>query len=572
MRFYSRLRKKKNMLTDILIRVNQAVFFMAFLLVLPAFASAAVRPDAGTVFGTLQENKLRPAETGSIDIKPDEEKVKKPEPIETKIWVAGIRIVGQKLFKEEQLQELVQEFNGKKLTLGELEEAAKRISRYFHQRGYLLADAVIPAQEVRNGIVEIAVTVGQYGKIDIRNHSTLNTGILTKFTSDIKSGDYIQNGTLDRVLLSLNSVSGIAVKATLLPGAEPGTADLILDVSDSVNTNAEIFSDNWGNRFTGKVRTGFNLNINNLTGNGDMAGIAGLLTSGSAMDYYSFSYLFPASNPGNIVDISYSRMHYLLGGEFAGLNANGIAESSSVSKTFVLERSRSHNLYVRIGYDWQRLFDCQGAAGFASGKRSGVWTFGLSGDSRDRFSGGGENRFALVYSYGLLSMKTPDAETGDAIAQTAGSFSKVKFTLQRVQYVADRLMLHLDFTGQIADKNLDTSEKLYLGGANAVRAYPQGEASGDEGYLFSGELRWAFPKKSFQLAAYLDHGRVTINKKPWDLSSNSRGLTGGGLGFIFNRPGDYSIRLDCAWKIAGSAAKSDTDRNEQFWLQAVKYL
>ena len=47
--------------------------------------------------------------------------------------------------------------------------------------------------------------------------------------------------------------------------------------------------------------------------------------------------------------------------------------------------------------------------------------------------------------------------------------------------------------GQLADKNLDTAEKFYLGGPGGVRAYPQGEATGDQGYRLSGELRLLVP-------------------------------------------------------------------------------
>ena len=53
--------------------------------------------------------------------------------------------------------------------------------------------------------------------------------------------------------------------------------------------------------------------------------------------------------------------------------------------------------------------------------------------------------------------------------------------------------LHVNFHSQLASKDLDGSEQFVLGGANGVRAYPQGEASGDSGYQATAELRYATP-------------------------------------------------------------------------------
>jgi len=138
--------------------------------------------------------------------------------------------------------------------------------------------------------------------------------------------------------------------------------------------------------------------------------------------------------------------------------------------------------------------------------------------------------------------------------------------------VNNRLNLHLSFAGQLASKNLDSSEKISLGGPSGVRAYPVNEASGDKGYVTTAEFRWNLPTPNVQLTAFIDGGHVTINKNPWTSDSNSRTLSGAGLGFMFSRPGDYVLRLDYAWKLSSSDAVSNTDRAGRFWLQGIKYF
>ena len=559
------------MAKDILQRSSQ-IIILATLLCLTVPAFSAERPDAGTTIGGLREHKLPPPEKSASGIEVDSKQLAPaPAPDGPQIMVSGIRITGQNLYSEDKLLPLVNDAVGKQLTLGEMEILARRISKYFHDRGYFLANAMIPAQDIKGGVVEITVVVGRYGKIDIRNHSALNKGTITALLSFLKSGDYIKSESLVRTLLLLSDTSGVSAKATLVPGADPGTSDLIVDVSDAVKTSGQFYADNYGNRFAGQTRAGFNININNLSGQGDMASIGGLI-AGSGMNDYSISYLLPTGGQGAKLGVGYSHMHYSLGDEFASLNANGVAKTTSIYETFVLNRSRNFNLNGRIGYDSKQLIDRQDTVGWVSDKQARVWTLGLSGDSRDSFGGGGSTVFALTHSRGRLSMESADAQSNDVTTKTAGSYNKTNLSLYRVQYVTDRLNFHLSFTGQLANKNLDSSEKLYLGGANGVRAYPQGEASGDEGYILTGEFRWNLPTPRFQLAAFIDNGRVTLNKNPWDTSENTRSLTGAGLGLIWNRPSDYSIRLDYAWKITDGRATSDTDKNERFWLQGIKYF
>jgi hypothetical protein len=93
-------------------------------------------------------------------------------------------------------------------------------------------------------------------------------------------------------------------------------------------------------------------------------------------------------------------------------------------------------------------------------------------------------------SMGNLSINSPTALAIDnASAQSNGSYTRFSYGANRLQRFTDSTFLALSMSGQTASKNLDSSEKFSLGGINGVRAYPQGEASGDEGYRGTVELR-----------------------------------------------------------------------------------
>ena len=121
--------------------------------------------------------------------------------------------------------------------------------------------------------------------------------------------------------------------------------------------------------------------------------------------------------------------------------------------------------------------------------------------------------------------------------------------------------------GQKASRNLDSSEEIYLGGARGVRAYPQGEASGDEGVLGTLELRWHTPLEGLTLSTYLDAGTVTLTK---DGVGGSETLKGWGIGASYNKSGWFA-RVDYARRIGTPEFMSDDAQSrDRFWFLVGK--
>lgn len=543
---------------------------ICLLLTTPANAALLEQNDNSTTLGGIKENALPlPKQVDTqIEIKQAEQEF----PVnadQSKFHVEKIRITGQNIYSEEVLQELINDAYGKDLTISELEVYARRITQYFHNQGYLVARAIIPAQTIENGIVNIKVLIGQYGQIQVENNSDLRQSVVNRMLSPLKSGYYIQKDDLERVLLLLSDVAGINSKATLTAGSTLGTSNLIVVIDDTVKAKGQVYIDNHGSRYTGKNRFGLNYDLHNLSGRADSLSLGAIF--GKDMDDYSVSYQILAGK-GAKLGVGYSQSHYTLGGSFADLNASGIAKTTSIYETFTFTRSRNFNLTGRIGFEHKELEDRINYFGTNNRKTSDIGRFGISGDSRDSFGGSGYNSFAITFSLGKLDMDSADATINDISAKTAGHYSKTNLSIYRIQGINNRLNLHLSFNGQLASKNLDSSEKISIGGPSGVRSYPINEASGDEGYVSTGELRWNLPSPNVQLTAFIDGGHVKFNKNPWSSDNNSRTLSGAGLGFIFSRSGDYALRLDCAWKLSSSKAVSDTNSSRRFWIQGVKYF
>src|SRR6185369_239334 len=220
------------------------------------------------------------------------------------------------------------------------------------------------------------------------------------------------------------------------------------------------------------------------------------------------------------------------GEEFAPLNARGGAQIGSLYVTHPFIRSRTANVNGQFGYDNKRTEDRLDALGAVTDKKIGVFYAGLTGDARDGLLGGGSTAFTATYSAGRLSIPSPAAQAIDSVtARTEGGYGKFAFSLLRMQNLTESWSLYLSYSEQHASKNLDSTEKVALGGVYGVRAYPQGEAMSDQTRLATAELRWDVTG-ALQLTAFVDAGRGTINKQPWPLATgpNLRELSGAGLG------------------------------------------
>jgi hemolysin activation/secretion protein len=119
---------------------------------------------------------------------------------------------------------------------------------------------------------------------------------------------------------------------------------------------------------------------------------------------------------------------------------------------------------------------------------------------------------------------------------------------------------------------------MELGGAYGIRAYPEGEAYGDEGYLITAEVRRRLEYFSrriggdLQALAFIDTGGVAINKSPWAPGSNSRNLSAAGVGLTWAAPSDLLIKASYAFKLGNERATSAPDRSGRLWVQVVKFF
>lgn len=491
-----------------------------------------------------------------------------------RIDVRGYKLSGNQAFSDAELLPLVSGKTGS-ATISQIEEAAASITRYYRDRGYMVARAFLPYQEVRGGIVKLEVIEGAYGKVRIENTSNISDRrlltILERASCDTAdcAEDLIREAPLEKGMLRLADLPGVLVRGSLQPGDKVGTADLVLQAVPTQRFTGSFDASDYGGRYVGAERATLSLAYNSPFGIGDRINLQGAYSEGST--YLSAGYDLPINYRGTRLFFSGYKMDYELQDDFKALGAQGDTVGGEVGLMHNFVRTSRHSLTGRVTYGQKSIEDEIQIAGTSNERRARTYAAQLDGAMNDWWLGSSAlNRLSLGYTAGEMDIRDPLSHLIDAAtARTDGSFDKVVYFLSRDQQITQRWSVFARVTGQIADQNLDSSEKFYLGGPSAVRAYPVGEAAGDRGYLATAEVRRLFDIPLIgltQASMFYDYGHVRTDAQAWSADGGkSRNLDGYGLSINWSNPKGFSLASSIAFR-GDEDVRSGPNRDYQVWV------
>jgi hemolysin activation/secretion protein len=487
---------------------------------------------------------------------------------DVKIPVQSVRVTGSTIFAASQLEELLSKLKGRDNSLQDLEEGAALITAYYRERGYLVATAYIPAQDITDGAVSIQVVEGVLASKKIENKSKLPDALVERYAGMVENGSVLQAQKVDRALLLLSDMAGVGgTRGVLQPGAGVGTTELVFEIEPGDTFASKVELDNYGSRYTGANRLEASIDVKSPLNMGDLLS-ARAMTSGPGMQFGRLAYEVPVGPSGLKLGGSHYRMQYKLGEEFANLGAHGTANNTGLFASYPFVRASLQNLYGVFTIERKDLQDQIDSVASKLEKQVNNITLAMAANNRDSIWNGGFSALEVALSRGELSMdaQTLAIDSAADSAKTNGTFFKLGYSLKREQTMNDYYSLLMSLSGQLADKNLNSSEKFSLGGVYGVRAYPQGEGAGDRGIMLNLEVRNYLSEK-FQWSVFYDVGQVDINRNPFNAQSNTRTLAGLGLG-ASGRFDRLQYRAMLAWRTLGGDPVTDSNTSDpRLWMQ-----
>ena len=530
---------------------------LAAAFLLPSVALAATNlppPDAGQIGETAQQNALKshlPVTEGGAE--------------SATFRLARITVTqdGTQLSADE-LNRRAAGYAERTISEAELNALLGDLTQYARSHGYPAAAAYLPPQSNADGTLEIRILAGRYGNINIENSAAVNDGQICRLAHALHTGAPIEGRRLEKALYNIAALSGVEAAGLLSPGADFGTSDLTIRVKDGKRQSFVLYSENYGGRTSGRYRYGVQVGLSNLTRSGDRLNLAAMLSNADLRNY-SLTYTRPVGVDGTMFGLGVSRMNYELAGEFRRLGAQGRADTVSLFGTTPLLHTARDSISLTYGWDYRKLEDEYKNVGMTLEKHSSAGHIGVRGEMnrpRTRLT------YDLTAYHGTIAADSTMAERQMRSARTEGSFTKGVLNLGVRQELGGRFHLNVRTQLQAAGDNLDSSEEIYLGGANGVRAYPQGEGSGDSGYLASAELVYRTGIPHLELSTYYDTGHVQYAHDGVDGGTT---LKGWGIGVSYSRPGDYFLRLDWARRIGlARNAGEEAQAKNRLWFMVGK--
>lgn len=477
-----------------------------------------------------------------------------------KILVKDFEITGNQSLTSDDLKNEINSFTNKELNFTELQEVTSIITKKYREKGYFVARAYIPVQDLKqnNGVFKIAVIEGNYGKFNLTNKSLVKDSIVQNMFDDAKDrGNVVSTDTLERAMLVINDTPGVVVsKAEVKPGAEVGTSDFIVETQASKAFGGYIVADNYGSKYTGKNRLMSGFDLNSPFEIGDKISLFGLVSNGADLINYKVAYNIPLMANGLRGEISYSNTDYnlvKLNGGILDEEYYGDSKTVEAKVIYPIIKSRLETLDFTTTYANKAISsttdekDTKDVDSLALGLNhvKNQTIFGLDGKTTLE---------------GILTVGELDDNN-----DMNGSYEKINLNtaldlnFNPIYSMSSSLKLQKAF----GNKNLDGSEDMSIGGANGVKIFPDSELSAEQAALFNIEFFAKLPEISnlnHKVGVFYDLGTASMSDKSADVTFESRTLQDVGLGYYTNYKTAFT-KLQVARVVGGQDIETENVGN-----------
>lgn len=484
----------------------------------PSMDAGAIQRRTMELDQQLREGTERPAVLKPLET-PVPAESSRFQSLTARFLLNRIEFSQSEILKSEELAGFAREFEGREVSLSDLQALLDKINQRYRELGIVTAQGVLPPQEVVGGVVQIRLVEGRIGKILLEGANETRPDYVTAWIKQ-PTGSLPDMVELERDLIRFNRTHDAQLAAELKPGENFGESDIQLKLAEIGRHDLRFFIDNQGSYSTGELRTGLMYQNRSVFGLRDNFGFNYSHSEGH--DGYGFSYALPINTWGTRLAGTYNQdKTHVRHGAFQQLNITGEAQAygldlkhplyfdskSYLEGTFGVRRREVLSWISGVPLQDTRTDDAHLTLDWQMVDAGGFWNASVT-----YLSGQAELSGASDKNYQVL-----------------------RGNIRRVQDLAPGWSLRGNLSFQHTDDRLlPSSEQFMIGGEGTVRGYQMGLYSGDRGYVFSAELHHPLPVpagEDIKLSGYffLDHG-MTQPYRPVGSNLGVEEISGAGWG------------------------------------------
>ena len=478
----------------------------------------------------------------------------------TRLTIRKLQIEGGTIYPLPELGAVFKPLLGHEITLGELIEATRGITKRYQDDGYLLSYAFLPQQDFDQGLVRVVLVEGYVSNYEIDGDIGRVKGYIDELVDKLKGERPLTRKTFDRYSTLMSRIPGVTLQAQVPP---PGTTDgaSTLRVSASRKPFTTSMSLVEGSR--NSTQALFGASSNSQTAMAEQLTLSGLFPPGRDKEHY---YRLDYSQYLNAEGTQLS----LYGSSYRSDPSTSIATDDGFELKPHRENDRfsigvSHPL-IAAPDQWlsagARLYGVNDntdyeVAGFGQtiSEKTNVRALAFEGDWRKS-----DARQLRIVSAGMY--QGMDAMGAKSETTLTGSRYDLDFFRLRLSGVQSDGYFD-NWQGVVSgalywsDDTLPDSERAVFGGQNFGRGYPDDQASGDKGWGVAYELNYSFNRdgdwvKLLQPYAIVDRAKAWYNELPLKGSD----MSSAALGLRFGDKRYYNIALEVAKPMSDVALDS----------------
>lgn len=396
-----------------------------------------------------------------------------PDPNAVRFRVREIRFSSSEILGADELEALSQDLVDREISLAELQNFIDLVNRTYRDRGIVTAQAILPPQDLTDGIVEIQLIEGRLGEYHLEGAQHTRSDYILQYLT-MSPGDLVELPVLERDLTRFNLLHDLALRAEIGPGQQVGLTDVRLQAMERPRHTIRVSADNSGNEATGRARAGVVYRNASLAGRRDALTLSANQSNGYVGAGIGYSAPLGHAGTRANINLSYDRTEIVNGPvSELGVRGSSLAWAGNVRHPLILGPQARLDIF----------------AGFSQRTPKTILEGVLLQDARVRSASigvDGHRQDAHGYWFGTVSVVRAESE-GLQAAQR--DFTILRGSLHRTQQLGPRYRLTIDTHFQFARGDAaPSSEQFLIGGVGSVRGYETGQFGGDRGHAISVEL------------------------------------------------------------------------------------
>lgn len=442
------------------------------------------------------------------------------------VLIRSIVFQGNTVISSEQLADAVKDFTDRELAIEDMGTLTDKVTLLYQEKGFILARAYLPEQEIKDGVLTIAIAEGRVGKLQTTGKTPYSDTVIKRYFEPQQKQGVVKESSLERGLVMSNEVPNLKTEVVLKEGEKRGSVDLVINARDTsrmtLDAQLKVDYNNYGSPLVSPSRFGVEgLFTDHRWGSQlKLRGVTGDTPENSTLVHGE--YTLPINSYGTKIGGHLLWSNYIIGQDLSQLGLAGTSRIYGGWAAHPLIKKKNMSMEVSGGLEYRQTY------GEVLNQTTNVddyhtWWATVAFDNLDRFLG--KN---IVSVTGRMGHITPDNRYPNTRQNVPLSFWRANADVARVQKLFGFTSLLVRASGQITEDRLLPSEEFSLGGYGSVRGWEPTSFLGDYGYSASGELLFAPPglaekqvfgqrlAQMFQLALFYDLGRVYVNEPTTD--------------------------------------------------------